>query len=257
MRGISVLKVALLGLLPSLSVQSAIGSRGLSNAKYPTRKLGGIEVIDTQIVREAAAFARLHSTDFVYNHIIRGWLYGVLVLNHNHTLKATVDIEAHAVACLLHDLGWDQTPHSPFISPDRRFEVDGAIAARNFINSHRHSKKDWDDARIQLVWDSIALHTAASIFNYKEPTVAVTGVGINMDFSAPNSGVTQEEQNHVRAAFPPTNFLEGVNQTFIWLAETKPATTYDTFMQAWGDAFVPGFSAVGHRAFDEIAVPQK
>lgn len=157
-------------------------------------------------------------------------VYGVLVLNHNHTLRATVDIEAHAVACLLHDLGWDQTPHSPFISADRRFEVDGAIAARNFINSYRHGKKDWDEARVQLVWDSIALHTEASYFNYKEPTVAVTGIGINMDFSPPNNGVTQKEQNAVIAAFSKAKFLEGVNQTFVWLAETKPATTYGEFV---------------------------
>ncbi|KAI1163631.1 hypothetical protein F5B18DRAFT_303257 [Nemania serpens] len=254
MRGISFLQVALLGLAPSLSMQSALPSRGPNADKYATRKLGGIEVIDTDIVREAAVLARKHSSDFTWNHLLRGWLYGVLVLNHNHTLRATVDIEAHAVACLLHDLGWDQTPHSPFISPDRRFEVDGAIAARNFINSYRHGKNDYDEARIQLVWDSIALHTEASYFNYKEPTVAVTGIGINMDFSPPNHGVTQKEQNAVIAAFPRDNFLAGVNQTFVWLAETKPATTYDTFMQAWGDAFVPGFSAVGHRAFDLIAV---
>lgn len=153
-------------------------------------------------------------------------VYGVLILNHNHTLRATVDIEAHAVACLLHDLGWDQTPHSPLISPDRRFEVDGAIAARNFINGYSQGKKDWDDARIQLVWDSIALHTQASIFNYKEPTVAVTGIGINMEFSDVSNGVTEKERDNLLAAFPYTNFLEGVNQTFVWLAETKPATTY-------------------------------
>lgn len=73
MKAVSVLQVALLGLWPSLSTQSSIPSRGLNNANYPTRKLAGIEVIDTDIVREASAYARRYSSDFVWNHVLRGW----------------------------------------------------------------------------------------------------------------------------------------------------------------------------------------
>jgi hypothetical protein len=141
-----------------------------------------------------------------------------------------VDAEAHAVAAILHDLGWDQTPNSTTISPDRRFEVDGAIAARDFIRGHAPNPKAWDNHRVQLVWDSIALHTQQSIFEYKENNVAVTGNGILMDFLGPAAGVTQKEYDDVIAAYPKTQFKEGVNQTFVWLCQTKPSST-------WGELF--------------------
>ncbi|KAI0502943.1 hypothetical protein F5B22DRAFT_579780 [Xylaria bambusicola] len=247
------LRSALLGLQASLSTQLHIPRAADSLIPYPTRKIGNVSVVDTKIVREAQAFARSHSSDVVWNHIVRGWLYGSLIIAHNDTLRTTVDAEAHAMAAILHDLGWDQTPNSTVVSTDRRFEVDGAIGARNFINSHSSNPKDWNANRVQLVWDSIALHTQPSIFEYKQDTVAVTGLGILMDFEGPAEGVTQQEYDAVVAAFPKVEFEETVNQTFVWLCQTKPKTTYDTFMQPWGDNYVANYSADGYRIIDIIS----
>ncbi|KAI1749950.1 hypothetical protein F4782DRAFT_511445 [Xylaria castorea] len=188
----------------------------------------------------------------VITNSIHQTVYGTLVIAHNDTLRATVDAEAHAVAAILHDLGWDQTPNSAVVSADRRFEVDGAIAARDFIRTHSRDQSAWDDHRVQLVWDSIALHTQDSIFKYKQDNVAVTGTGILMDFTGPSAGVTQQEYDTVIAAFPKTQFDQGVNETFIWLCGTKSATTYDTFMQPWGDNYIANYSAKGHRIFDTL-----
>ncbi|KAI8953646.1 hypothetical protein F4801DRAFT_536106 [Xylaria longipes] len=229
MRATPVVHAALLGLHASLSTQLYIPGTSSSLTNYPTRTLGNVTVVDTELVREAQAFAREHSSDITWNHVMRGWLYGTLVIAHNDTLRATVDAEAHAVAAILHDLGWDQTANSPVVSADRRFEVDGAIAARDFIRSHSADQAAWDDHRVQLVWDSIALHTLESIFKYKEDIVAVTGTGILMDFTGPTAGVTQQEYDTVIAAFPKTQFFQGVNETFIWLCGTKPNTTYGEF----------------------------
>ncbi|KAF5646020.1 ankyrin-2 [Fusarium sp. NRRL 52700] len=52
------------------------------------------------------------------------------MINANEILRDSINLELHAVATLLHDLGWDTTEASPMISADRRFEVDGAFAAR-------------------------------------------------------------------------------------------------------------------------------
>ncbi|KAI1169470.1 hypothetical protein F4777DRAFT_221892 [Nemania sp. FL0916] len=253
MRSATITRTLLLGLQASLSTQLYIPSSTDPNATtYPTRTIGGVTVIDTKLVREAEAFARSHSSDFVWNHVVRGWLYGALIISHNETLRATVDIEAHAVAAILHDLGWDQTPNSTTVSSYRRFEVDGAIAARDFIRSHNHDQKTWDSHRLQLVWDSIALHTQPLIYPYKEDNVAVTGAGILMDFYGPSAGVTQQEYDTVLAAYPKIEFAEGINQTFVWLCETKPNTTYDTFMQPWGDNYVANYTSKGNRVFDTI-----
>ncbi|KAI1421090.1 hypothetical protein F5Y12DRAFT_718841 [Xylaria sp. FL1777] len=255
MRGSFLFHIVLLGLRASFSTQLYIPDPTKNITAYPTRNIGNVTVVDTELVREAQVFARNHSNDIVWNHIMRGWLYGTLIISHNDTLRATVDAEAHAVAAILHDLGWDQTPNSTTVSADRRFEVDGAIAARSFIQSHKHKQDDWDNHRLQLVWDSIALHTQDSIYKYKEDTVAVTGSGILMDFEGPSEGVTQQEYNTVEAVFPKVQFNSGINQTFIWLCMTKPETTYDTFMQPWGENYVSNYSAKGHRAFDTILTP--
>ncbi|KAI0469558.1 hypothetical protein F4859DRAFT_516052 [Xylaria cf. heliscus] len=249
MKATAMLHAALLGLQASVSTQLSIPRDTATISKYPTRTVANVSLVDTALVREAAAFARQHSNDEVWNHIMRGWLYGVIAISHNSTLRATVDLETHAVAALLHDLGWDQTPHSPVVSTDKRFEVDGAIAAREFIRQHASS---WDEHRVQLVWDSIALHTQKDIFLYKENTVMVTGAGIYMDFTGPTTGVTQKEYNAVEAVYPKPNFLPAVNETFIWLCATKATTTYDNFMQPWGDNYVHGYNSTGHRVFDTL-----
>ncbi|KAI1813274.1 hypothetical protein GGS20DRAFT_491498 [Poronia punctata] len=253
MRATSLSQTALLLCLQtSLSSQLTIPTT-TTHGKYPshpTRTLGNVSVADTKLVREALDFAKGHtSSDAIWNHVMRGWLYGTLIISHNATLQSTVDPETHAIAAILHDLGWDQTANSSVISPDRRFEVDGAVAAGRFLATHTK----WDDHRIQLVWDSIALHTQESIFRYKQDTVLVTGEGIQMDFRGASAGVTEEEYDAVLRAFPKTRFRETVNETFVWLCESKPETTYDTFMQPWGDNYVKNYSSQGNRAFDLIS----
>lgn len=241
---------------PVLLTSSHNASAGPDESSYSNRTIAGVTVIDTPVVRAAHAYAREHSSDFVYNHVMRGWLFGALIWQHHLLLQqgnnitssgnATnpfdelrdFDIEVHAVAALLHDLGWDQTPHSPFISPDRRFEVDGAIASREFLHHHQANAsgdgqlaaedvtRQWDHRRTQLVWDAIALHTTPTIFPYKESEVRVVGQGILMDFEGPAYGVTEAEYAAVAAQFPRAGFREGVNQTFVWLCASKPQTTY-------------------------------
>ncbi|KAK3298094.1 uncharacterized protein B0H64DRAFT_358369 [Chaetomium fimeti] len=230
-------------LLSSLSQASLIpsnllGGRGLS--PYPKRTLGGVSVVDTPIVRAAEAFARQNGQDFTYKHIMRSWLFGALVIHHNETLRATIDLEVHAVAALLHDLGWDRNDGSPVVSVDRRFEVDGAIAARDFIRDHRDGKQ-WEERRVQLVWDAIALHTQQSIALFKELDVQVVHKGIITDFDGPQLGITEEEYAAVVKEFPRDDLRYGLNETIVWLCNTKPASTYDTWMQPWGEAYVSDY----------------
>lgn len=156
---------------------------------------------------------------------MRSWLFGALLIQGNSTLRATVDMEIHAVATILHDLGWDRTPNSHLISSDRRFEVDGAIAAVDFIHNHDDGR-GWDDRRVQLVWDAIALHTERSIAYFKETVVQVVSRGISLDFTGPGTVVRKDEYEAVVREFPKEDLKVGVNETIIWLCQTKPGTTY-------------------------------
>jgi hypothetical protein len=56
------------------------------------------------------------------------------------------------------------------ISHTRRFEVDGADAARNFLR-HEGPASFRDQRCFQLVCDAIALHTTGSIVVHKESDV--------------------------------------------------------------------------------------
>ncbi|KAI1495628.1 hypothetical protein F5X99DRAFT_402889 [Biscogniauxia marginata] len=240
-------------LLPFAVAVSAKPSWSRSKAKFPTTTIAGVEVVDTQIVRDAQAVIR-NMTDYLYKHQMRSWLFGAAMFNANETLKSQVDLEVHAVATMLHDLGWDMTPGSPWVTLDHRFEVDGAIGSRNFIRAHPDGKY-WDEGRVQLVWDGIALHGTSSISEYKETDVANIVRSIGLDYTGPNYGVTQEVYDGIVAEFPNDDLISGTNETFVWFCETKAAVTYDTWLQPWGDAFVEGYSAVGHRAVD-MYLPQ-
>lgn len=193
--------------------------------KCATRELGGVRVIDTPLIRAAEAYALEHSNPSVFKHIMRSWLYGVLLIQANEELSANVDLEIHAVSSILHDLGWDQTSDSTLITPDRRFEVDGAFAARDFIKSHADGE-GWDDKRLQLVWDAIALHATPSIANFKEVDVSTVSQGIGLDFFGAMRGVKPEDYSKVSAAFPKDDMMDGVNGAITWLCHTKPNSTY-------------------------------
>ena len=127
-------------------------------AALPTRVFAGVEVPDTPLIRRALKVCREHLNDLSYNHCVRSWLLGFIIAAKTPELQGR-DLEAHAIAAILHDLGWAENG-SDLVSRDKRFEVDGANAARDFL---KRETADWDKHRIQVVWDAIALHTTLSI----------------------------------------------------------------------------------------------
>ncbi|KAK3322828.1 hypothetical protein B0H66DRAFT_475018, partial [Apodospora peruviana] len=159
--------------------------------------------------------------------------------------------EVQAVGLMLHDLGPNHNLDSPFVTLDRRFEVDGAFAARSFIRGHPDGKRR-DERRVQLVFDAIALHGEPELALYKEPDVLAVYHGNNLDFSGPGTlGVTEAEYNAVVAEFPKImNQTKQVLTGILWYCRNKALSTYDTFLQPFSEMFVPGYSAVGHRVID-------
>jgi len=218
----------------------------------PTRVLAGVTVPDTPLITKALAYARERLDDTLYNHVIRSWLFGQAIASNIPNFQDK-DNELHAVAAILHDLGWDQT--GELISKDKRFEIDGANAARDFILREGDSK-DWDKHRLQLAWDSIALHTSSSIALYKEDEVRVCCLGIGHDFIGPDKSpggmLTRPVWETVLKEFPRVDFKNGVTEALCNLCRTKPETTYDNFVSDFGTAYVEGYSTVGTRLIDVI-----
>jgi hypothetical protein len=190
----------------------------------PMTTIAGVEVVWTPIIQDALDYAKAVADDMTYRHIIRSWLFGVREIANNSNL-ASSDLEVHALGAILHDLGWDETPNSPHVSPDKRFEVDGAIGARKFIRAHRDGK-DWEERRVQLVWDSIALHGTPSIAFHKEQEVQAVGLGIVQDVGGRGPHIPSAPYDKIVAEYPQSDVDIGLQNKIIWLCRTKPESTY-------------------------------
>src|SRR5215475_512748 len=101
---------------------------------------------DTLLAKEATEILRKHSTDLLFNHSIRVYLFAA---EQGRQRKLRFDPELLYVAAAFHDLGLTKT----FSSRNERFEIDGANAARQFLTTHNIS-----EAQVQTVWEAIALH---------------------------------------------------------------------------------------------------
>ncbi|KAI0509570.1 hypothetical protein F5B22DRAFT_616018 [Xylaria bambusicola] len=243
----------------------ALGATALARPKHgghlPTTTVAGVEVVDTQIVRDARALIEKFP-DFLYWHSMRTWLLGAAVLNANATLKAQVDLEAHALGTILHDLGWDMSPDSPWVTKENRFEVDGGLGAVRWIKAHKSYKSCvWTEARLERIFDGIALHGTFGIHPFKNiDTKWITNsVGFDGVNFTPQE-VPIEKFNSVVAEFPKDSFQKGAIDTFTWMAATKPNGTYNTFVEPFGTHYVPGYNSTGKHSFDRITagyVPDK
>lgn len=182
--------------------------------KHP-KSVAGINIPDSSIATQATELLLEHGGDFLYNHSLRAFLFASLKGTHH---KIPYDPELLYVSSVFHDLGL--TPH--YSSPDRRFEVDSAHAARAFLESHGFSK----DA-LQLVWDAVALHTSTGIAEYKEPEVALLNYGVALDVVGRGyEQLSEQHRQDIVHQFPRTGFKQLMIPTFFEGFKHKPDTTY-------------------------------
>ena len=64
--------------------------------------VAGIKVADSAVVHDAIELARSSSSPFLFNHVMRSWLFGVLIAEGT---QPAPDPEILAVSAILHDLG--------------------------------------------------------------------------------------------------------------------------------------------------------
>jgi HD domain len=195
-----------------------------------TRLLAGIAVPDTPIVARAIDYAREHSEAYLFNHVMRSWLFAAAIAQ---VKQAPHDPEVLAVATLLHDIGLAKAFDGPL-----RFEVEGANAARAFARA-----QGMMDNRAQLVWDGVALNSTPSIALYKESEVALSTLGIGLDWGGFGYDLLTETQvATVVDAFPRLQMKQLFTRDVCRIVETRPGTTYDNFARDFGERFVPGYT---------------
>jgi hypothetical protein len=195
-----------------------------------TQLIGGVSVPRTPLIARAIEYARLHSEPYLFNHVMRSWLFAAMLADRR---KVTHDPEVLAVATLLHDIGLVKSFAGPL-----RFEVEGANAARRFAKD-----EGLDERRAQLVWDGVALNSTPSIGLYKEAEVSLCTAGIGLDWGGwgfEDLPVTVIAE--VLDAFPRLEMKKRFSHDVCRIVESRSATTYDNFASDFGARFVPGYT---------------
>jgi hypothetical protein len=199
----------------------------------PLRVLGGVAVPDTSLVSRAIEYARQHSEPYLFNHVMRSWLFAASLARLD---DAPHDAEVLAVATVLHDVGLELATEA---DGPLRFEVEGANVARRFAR-----ELGIDDRRAQLIWDGVALNSTPSIALHKEPEVAWCSAGTVLDWSGQGSErLTAPQMTAILDAFPRLDMKRRFTRAVCCVVEKRPATTYDNFARDFGDRFVAGYKA--------------
>lgn len=196
-----------------------------------TRILAGVPVPDTPIVHEALDYARRECEDYVFNHVVRSWLFAARL---GQIRRIDHDAEVLAVGTLLHDV----TLNERFDGP-RRFEVEGADLARVFAR-----QSGVDERRAQLIWESVALNSTPSIGLYKEAEVALCTAGICLDvIGLDYEQIPAAEIVGIVEEFPRLDMKRRMTRCFCEIARRRPQTTYDNFVRDFGERHVQGYRA--------------
>lgn len=177
-----------------------------------------VKIPDSKIAREAAELVRQYESELLFNHSVRVFLFGAMKGIRD---GLNFDAELLYVAALFHDLGLVDAYHTE----TKRFEVDGADAARDFLRSH-----GIPDPKADLVWEAIALHTTPGIPQYMRPEIALTNAGVLVDVVGIGyDNYTSEQRDEVITAFPRgDNFKADFIEAQTCSALKKPATTFGT-----------------------------
>jgi len=188
-----------------------------SAARVLPDSVAGIAIPSTAVAHAAADFAAGASPDFLFNHCVRTFLFGAL-LSQLHGVR--YDAELAFIASVLHDLGLIER----YSSKSEPFEIDGADAAKRFL-----SQRGFPNARIEVIWDAIAMHTSA-LSGHKGPEVALVGSGAGIDvFGGQLHQLAPASVSTVLTHFPRLQFNAGFERLLLDYCHRKPLAQIGTW----------------------------
>lgn len=194
-----------------------------------TRDLAGVVVPYTPIIEQAIEFAREHSEPYLFNHVMRSWLFAVSIAQARNLPH---DVEVLAVSSLLHDVGLAKE-----FSGSLRFEVEGANVASTFAR-----RAGMTGPRVQLIWDGVALNSTPSIGLYKETEVALCTQGIGLDWGGWGyDSLAKDQIASILAGYPRLDMKQQFTHAMCGIVASRPDTTYDNFARDFGERYVPGY----------------
>jgi hypothetical protein len=190
----------------------------------------GVTIPDTKLAREATELVRDSTTDLIYHHSERVFLFGSL---QGRNRGLSFDPELLYIGAMFHDLGLNEQ----FRGSGRRFEVDSADEARRFLQGHGVPEDS-----IRRVWTAIALHTTPGIPQFMEPEVALVTAGVEYDvLGIGYHDIGDPDRAEITALHPRPDFKHNILQAFTEGIATKPETTFGNVKADVLERFVPGY----------------
>jgi hypothetical protein len=192
--------------------------------------IAGIPIPDSTLASDATQFVQDVSTQLLFDHSRRVFLWASL---QGEKLGLDYDPELLYVGAMFHDIGLVEGHRSEH----ERFEIDGANAAREFLERHGVG-----EGQVTLVWDAIALHTTPEIPRYKQPEVRLVNWGVEYDVPGRHfDQLTAEQRETVIAAHPRAGFKEGIIDALAGPLHGKPQTAYLPWQIDVLAATMPGY----------------
>jgi hypothetical protein len=182
------------------------------------RTIAGVDIPDGVMAQAATDLMRATESDLMFHHALRSFLFGALT---GYRENLTFDPELLYVATMFHNVGLNsQYRVSPY-----RFEVDGANAAREFMQQY-----DIAGREIEEVWVGIALHTTPGIPEHLSALVALISAGVQMDVrGARYDEFTAQQRDEIVQAYPrESGFKKKLIEAYARGMAHRPETTFGT-----------------------------
>jgi hypothetical protein len=179
----------------------------------------GVRIPDSKMAREVTQLIRDAEGDLLFHHSTRVYLWGALTGTRK---RVTFDPELLYTAAMFHDIGLTES----YRESQLPFEVDGANAAREFLQNYSISERD-----IQKVWTAVALHTTPDIPEYLHPEIALVQEGDRMDVVGRGCDHFPSEQREAVIATYPRgpDFKREIIEAFYQGVKHRPDSTFSTF----------------------------
>jgi hypothetical protein len=192
--------------------------------------IAGIKIPDSSLADDVTQFVRDTSTKLLYDHSRRVFLWGSL---QGEKRGLDYDAELLYVGAMFHDIGLVEGHRSEH----ERFEIDGANAARAFLERH-----GLPEEQVMTVWESVALHTTPEIPRYKQPEVRLVTLGVEYDVLGLHfDDLSAQQREAVLAVHPRPGFKQGIVEAFSAGMRDKPETAFGTMNTDILEATLPGY----------------
>ena len=192
--------------------------------------IAGVAIPESMLAREATEFVQDIATPLLFDHSRRVFLWASL---QGDKIGLAYDPELLYIGAMFHDVGLVEGHRSK----DERFEIDGANAARGFLERH-----GLPEEHVMTVWEAIALHTTPEIPRYKQPEVRLVTLGVEYDVLGLHfDELSAQQRDAVLAAHPRTNFKTGIVDAFSAGMGEKPQTAFGTMNTDILEATLPGY----------------